>query len=115
MKLLSITFLLLLSTIGFSQKKQKPQEVKATIKLEQSINKAGNVMPGEGDFYLEYNGDSFFVKLSAGKVTRDQLKTVLNTKTSFEVIFDNGLWDTDDPNVQSRIGDYVRIMNIQTP
>ncbi|OIQ28478.1 MAG: hypothetical protein BM555_05795 [Crocinitomix sp. MedPE-SWsnd] len=115
MKLFSLSLLILISTIGFAQKKPKQQEVKAVIKLDQSINKAGNVMPGEGDYYLIYNEESYFVKLSEGKVSREQLKAVLGTKTTFEVIFDNGLWDTDDPNVQSRIGNYVGIINIHTP
>jgi hypothetical protein len=75
-------------------------------------NKAGKELPGAGDFYLILNEDEVFIKLMESKVTNNQLTPLINKKSTFRIIHRDGLWDTDDPMVQSRIGPYVVILEI---
>lgn len=79
---------------------------------KKAYNKAGKEMPGSGDYFLEYDGNSTFIKLSESKVTAEDLNKILGQQKTFEVVKADGLWDTDDPNVQSRIGEYFMIYKI---
>lgn len=90
------------------------QVVEAKLIRKKAYNKAGKEMPYAGDFYLAYGGKEVFVKLMDSEVTSEELEQILDQKAKFEIIERDGLWDTDDPNVQSRIGPYVEIISIQT-
>jgi hypothetical protein len=113
LKTFAFTAFLLFFNFSFGQSQK--MEVKGTITQVKSLNKAGNVLAGDGDFFIDFNAKSYFVKLSAGSVTGEELKAIMNVKTTFELVILEGLWDTDDPNVQSRVGEYVKIISIQTP
>lgn len=86
--------------------------VTAKLIRKKAYNKAGREMPYSGDFFLILNGTETFVKLMESKVTSEQLEPLLDQKSKFSIIQREGLWDTDDPNVQSRIGPYVAILEI---
>ena len=110
----SLSIFIILSTNFLLGQDQEPTEiVKGKIIQKKSFNKAGRELPGDGDFFLKYKGEELFVKITEGKVTTEELHQNLNTKRKFEVRFSQGLWDTDDPNVQSRIGKYVVIMEVK--
>ena len=90
-----------------------PEEVQAKLIQKKSFNKAGKELPGAGDYYLVIGSDELFVKLSDSGVTQDELTPMLDQKITYTIIRKDGLWDTDDPNVQSRVGPYVSIMTMQ--
>ena len=94
--------------------KDQPESEIVTGKLirKKAYNKAGREMPGDGDFFLEIKGKEIFVKMMASEVTSDELKPLLNQKAKYRIIRSEGLWDTDDPRVQSRVGPYVAIIEI---
>jgi hypothetical protein len=94
------------------EKNQTSKVVEAKLIRKKAYNKVGKEMPYPGDFYLVSGGKEVFVKLMDSKVTSEKLETLLNKKSKFRIIEQNGLWDTDDPKVQSRIGDYVSIIEI---
>lgn len=99
--------------MSFSQNDQSISEnVKAKLVLKKAYNKVGKEMKGEGDFYLKIGREEIFVKLSSSMVTRDELSPLLDKKSKFKIIRSEGLWDTDNPEVQSRIGPYVSIVEL---
>ncbi|MBD3637508.1 MAG: hypothetical protein HUJ25_09160 [Crocinitomicaceae bacterium] len=122
MRLLTI-LLIAFFTINCSESKdlsenttntQKESEVvEAKLIQKKSHNKAGKELPGAGDYYLILEGEEVFVKIMESKVTAEELDFFLNKTANFEIVRGEGLWDTDDPNVQSRIGPYVAILSIK--
>ncbi len=54
----------------------------------------------------------YFVKLSKGKVTREQIKEFMGRPIRARLLIFRGLWDTDDNTHQSRFGDYVVVFNL---
>ena len=86
--------------------------VKAKVVKEPTKNKAGRVLDGVFSYYLKYDGNSRFIKFSESEVSPSELDSIGDQNIEFRILEKNGLWDTDDPNVQSRIGDYVCILEI---
>ena len=95
-----------------ADKAEKEIIVKATVLQIQGTNKAGRPLPGSGDFYLLYKNEEHFIKFSESKIKPEQLNRYIGKKCEFRIIERNGLWDTDNPEVQSRIGDYVSVLEI---
>lgn len=95
-------------------KKDKAQitVIEAKLIRKKAYNKAGREMPYAGDFYLVYEGKEVFVKLMDSEVTSEDLEPLLDKKSKFEIIESDGLWDTDNPEVQSRVGPYLEIIKI---
>ena len=89
---------------------EKTRKVKGIIVQEKSINKIGKEMPGPGDYYLKIKSKRYFIKFDYGSTMINDVEALLGEKRKFTVTFCNGLWDTDDPSVQSRVGDYVKII-----
>ena len=73
------------------------------------INKGGFKVPGAFSYFFEIDGERLFIKITEGKVSRDEIAKHLNKEVEIKAYKSSGLWDTDDPNVQSRVGDYVVI------
>lgn len=101
------------TSYGQEMKDQADEKtVTGTIVQRKGLNKAGNELPGPGDYYLEFKGESYFVKLSESNITADELSVFVGKKLSYKIQILDGLWDTDNPEVQSRIGEYVRILAV---
>ena len=111
LKTLFIFALLTLLVVPFSLQAQDNKTVKGVLVLRKGYNKVGKELPGEGDFYLKYGKKVIFVKLTPEGLSRDELTPLLDTKLKFVIVEGNGLLDTDDPNQQSRIGDYVIVVS----
>jgi hypothetical protein len=75
------------------------------------VNKAGRVLEG-GEYYLVYDGDERFIKFTESSIDPSDLEPYLDKTIEFRLIEREGLWDTDNPNVQSRIGKYVAVLEI---
>lgn len=84
----------------------------AKVIYEPFVNKAGRLIEGAGDLFLVYDDQSWFIKFSAGTVLRSEVEKFIDTTATFSVMEMEGLWDTDDPNVQSRVGRYVAVFDI---
>ncbi len=75
-------------------------------------DKGGRVHEEVQNFYLSYNDIEWFVKFSESQIKPDDLKPLIGSTVEFRLIERDGLWDTDDPTVQSRVGKYVAILEI---
>jgi len=74
---------------------------------ENFVDKGGRVYDDAVDYYFKTDEGEVFIKIAAGNVSRDEIRKNLDKKVKVKgkhIYF--GLWDTDDPNVQSRVGDY---------
>lgn len=86
--------------------------VTAVVVKEPFVNQGGHEIEGVYDFFLNFENQNWFVKFSAGKVLRADLEKMLGQSAKFSIGILDGLWDTDDPMMQSRVGKYVAIYEI---
>ena len=86
--------------------------VEAKVTQEPFVNKVGHVFPDRNDLYLHYDDYAWFIKFSAGSVLRTDVEKLLDSTAKFSVIEQDGLWDTDNPEQQSRVGKFVSIHEI---
>lgn len=77
------------------------------------INKAGREYPNIREYYVLTGGQTYFIKLSEGNVTARDLERYPGKSIRMRVRFRNGLWDTDDPGLQSRTGPYIVILSVR--
>ncbi|MCF6364604.1 MAG: hypothetical protein L3J35_00200 [Bacteroidales bacterium] len=76
------------------------------------VDKAGRVHEDAFNYFFQTEGDKIFIKISEGKVKRDEIVKIYNKNIKIKGYKTFGLWDTDDPTVQSRVGDYIVIYKI---
>lgn len=76
------------------------------------INKGGRLIEGAESLFLQVEKQRYFIKIQAGKIARQDLKKLLGQTITIEGEIAEGLWDSDDPTVQSRIGEYVIIFKV---
>jgi len=88
----------------------KEMEMKGRIVEVPVINKVGREIEGMASLFLQLGEDErYFIKLSSGKVLRDDLEKYLDQPIKVMAYKTYGQWDSDDPKVQSRVGNYVVI------
>ena len=72
------------------------------------VDKACREHKDSFNYFFETEDKQYFIKISEGNVSREELAKYYNKKIKVRaVIILFGLWDTNDPNVQSRVGDYL--------
>lgn len=76
------------------------------------INKIGKEDSEHPELYFSMDSSNYFIKFSEGNVLRDEVEKYINQAASIQGEIKNGLWDTNDPNMQSRVGDYIVIYSI---
>ncbi len=77
------------------------------------VDKAGREHKDSFNYFFETEGKQYFIKIAEGDVSRDELAEHYNKEIKVRaVIILFGLWDTNDPNVQSRVGDYLILKEI---
>ncbi len=91
---------------------QKTEIMKGKIIKINFINKGGREIPGAFDYFFETDNEKYFIKISEGNVKRDKIAKYYEKNIEIEGYKSNGLWDTDDPKVQSRVGDFIVINKI---
>jgi len=64
------------------------------------------------ELYFRTGGEEYFVRLDRSRVKADLLRTLAGKPVRVRAVKAFGLWDTDDPNVQSRVGEYMIIEEI---
>ncbi len=90
-----------------------PYIVKGKIIKQPFENKAGKIVKGVYDYYLNVQGINYFIKVSKSSIKISELEDLLNKNIICSVIFNLGLWDSDDNNQQSRVGKYVIITKLE--
>lgn len=110
-------FLLILSlTTAFYSAKLSPKHsgtvvVVAKVIEQKFVNKGGKEM-GYSELYLKVKQHTYFIKWSESKVTSSEIEPYVNKKVKLKIKIKEGLWDTDNPEVQSRIGEYAIILKL---
>ncbi len=75
------------------------------------VNKIGEEMPQYQEHYFLCSEGEFFIKKQVCTYTND-IKSLENRYVKINASIQNGLWDTNDSNVQSRVGPYIVIDSI---
>lgn len=75
-------------------------------------NKVGKQISSTTEYFLEVDGKSFFIKLLDSKINAAALAPLIGQTIQIEGAIKHGLWDTNNPNHQSRVGDYICIQVI---
>jgi len=112
LRLLPILFLAVLAT-NCKVSKNPKDVIVGKIVAEQSTTKGGKPIEGVRTFYFEFGEEKIFIKFSECKpeiVT--ELKTMVDRDAVLRIERKTGNWDSDDPNVQSRIGEYCVVLSI---
>lgn len=109
--LFSIFILLFASCEAQTEDRKNPadsmQTYSGTIIKQNFVDKGGRVHQDIFDLYLNTDQGKIFIKISEGRVKRDEILNYLDKEIVVKAkLISWGLWDTDDPNVQSRVGDY---------
>lgn len=93
-------------------------EVTGKIVERNFVSKKG-VVQGITEFYFVPNQikdsnykEEYFVKLSKGKILREELKKHVDKEVNLKCVLMRGLWDADDNTHQSRFGDYIIILEV---
>jgi hypothetical protein len=90
-------------------------ELNGTFVQKPFINKVGQEKPKFKEWYfVKSDSTEFFVKISKSNVPKDSIKKYENQKCKIKAKVRFGLWDTDDPNVQSRAGEYIELLEIES-
>ncbi len=76
------------------------------------VDKGGREHPEIVEYYFLYENGQEFIKLSESTGIADNVIQFKNVLVKAQVEIHEGLWDTNDPNVQSRVGKYFVITNI---
>jgi hypothetical protein len=84
-----------------------------TIRKENFVNKVGKKVEGYYDYFFEIQGVKYFIKLKDSEVLLTELIKYIDKPVKLNYSIRQGLWDTDDPNVQSRVGIYLVIFSIE--
>lgn len=77
------------------------------ITMSPFVNKIGEVMPEYAEHYFLCSEGEYFIKLMDCKNVNAEVKDFKNKYVKMHISIGDGLWDTNDPNVQSRVGSYV--------
>jgi len=88
------------------------KEFSGTIVEVPFINKGGRRIEGASSLFLETAEGKYFIKHYEGDVSMIEVEKYIDKPIKVKAYKTFGLWDTDDPNVQSRVGDYVAIFEI---
>ncbi len=73
------------------------------------VNKVGK-SSDKKELYLRCSVQDYFIKFCESEINVEDILHLLNTPVSFRIKIKTGAWDIcedDDPNLQSRIGDYI--------
>lgn len=76
------------------------------------VNKVGRENPKIIDLYFEIEGERYFIKFIDSTVKRKEISGYAGRELKVRASLSSGLWDTNDPNTQSRVGKYIVIYEI---
>ncbi len=112
--LTAIILIMSFKFIDINHKKEKEVFVeKGKIVKKYFVNKRGDIDKSIYDLFFDTKTAEYFIKLDECSVNKKELEKYLDKNVKIKAIKKEGLWDTDDPNVQSRIGTYLAIEHIE--
>lgn len=76
------------------------------------VDKGGFVHDDIFSYFFKNETGQIFIKIQEGNVSGETIESHFNKEIKVRAIKKNGLWDTDDPNVQSRVGEYIVFLEI---
>lgn len=76
------------------------------------VNKVGCRIVGLESLFLETSDKRYYIKFRAGTIPRKDLESLIGETINVEGTTHFGTWDSDDPKVQSRVGDYIVIAKL---
>ena len=80
---------------------------------EPFISKVGQEDPRIIDLYFVTGGKKYFIKFLDSSVSRNEVLPYVNKGLKVQGKVNYGLWDTNNPNEQSRVGEYLVIETIR--
>ena len=87
--------------------------VQGVIIKEPMVGKKDMVIEGEFDYFFEVNDEEwYYIDVDESVVTTDMLDAFEGQSVVVEGERKEGQWDSDDPEVASRVGSYIVIDNI---
>ena len=110
--------IVVLTTTAFMASKKSQSPLLAPAKMQGKIikrdflSKKGVKVRDTYDLFFETTDTAYFIKMSESKITQSQAVKYLNKPITIKGKFKDGLWDTSDPKVQSRMGTYLIIQKI---
>jgi hypothetical protein len=87
-------------------------EFKGRFIKENFVTKADRKLDDVFDYFFVIEGIKYFIKFSDSSVKKNEIDKYLNRPVHADIVFKEGLWDTDDRNVQSRIGNYISVVKV---
>ncbi|MBS4013013.1 MAG: hypothetical protein KGZ97_04530 [Bacteroidetes bacterium] len=122
MKLISIIILVILYSsvsLGSVENNYKTLELKTENKwmcgkivTETFVDKGGRQHPEIQEYYFVHFNKKYFIKISESEFL-GSLADYKNSYARIHATVKSGLWDGNDPNMQSRIGKYLVINHIE--
>ena len=103
---------LIVLLFSFSEDYKSYEIMKGTIQEIPFTNKKGTPIQGVSDLFFKTSTDKYFIKISESNFSKVELLQYKDVKIKIQGEIEEGLWDTDDPNIQSRIGTYITIQKI---
>ena len=95
-----------------SENTEEVLELSGQIKKVQFRNKAGRLIEGVYDVYFVHQDEELFIKFFEGNVLRTDIDEYLGKNLTVKASIKEGLLDTNDENIQSRIGKYIVLYEI---
>lgn len=95
-----------------SKESQQHESYSGLIVSYPFVNKVGEEKPEYAEDYFLCSDGEYFIKKSESHYKKD-VKTLTNFYVKIDASINDGLWDTNDPNVQSRVGPYITIESIE--
>jgi len=86
--------------------------VNAKVVTKPFVNKKGKVYLNMPELYLVVDSVSLFVKGCNSCVSKHDLMQYKDSVITVKIVLRRGLWDTNNPYEQSRIGKYVNVLKI---
>ncbi|MDD2636442.1 MAG: hypothetical protein PHW82_13205 [Bacteroidales bacterium] len=80
---------------------------KGIITWKPFVNKIGELVLEYGDYYFVYSEGEYFIKLINCNTANSNIKDFKNKFVNIKISTHDGLWDTNDPNIESRVGPYI--------
>ncbi|BDS09454.1 hypothetical protein [Aureispira anguillae] len=88
------------------------EEIKGRLIEVPFVNKGGRRIDGAASLFFQVATQNYFVKVTTDSLSRANLNPYLNQLITVKAYRAVGAWDSDDPMVQSRVGDYIVIVKI---
>lgn len=83
------------------------------IAIDYFVDKGGNTHKEIVDYYFICSEGNFFIKLSSCTGIEGKIADYTNNYVRIYAQINDGLWDTNNPSIQSRVGSYVIFNKIE--